>query len=490
MNNTFFMAINKVDDFFQKKQGIILFLVVSIVLGTINIVTEFWLFSFLLFLFSCFLIALPSGKFGLPIILFFTFVSLLQTHFSLIGSYILFLFIVYYFSILIRQRKSLLKMIKDGMPLLIVYIVFAIYSLIISFTNIESLKVFSVFSFLVYCLFPIAVKYDLNSKKDFLTVATVALVAVLLNYVIGYPLMLMPWTRQAMANLSDATFEYYSQSIFSIRFPGLTQDQNQMGLLAFMPIAFFFIGLNFFKVENKKIKYSLIALAIIDALLAFTSGSKTYMLLVIFLAICCFVLFAIKNKKRLFVSLASISILCFILAIISIFCGQQLFPKLFIRFLGDGTSDDLLNTLTTGRLGLWKNYLTELISSPWRLLFGYGTRASYYFRLNELNVAHNLLINLLYDYGIIGTCLFAAYWIMSFYIKGFKSLRMTEKVIIFIPTFLFLFYGLGLVLTGSVEIFVIIVFQQILNVEMCKTKKIIETQENQALNKPIESESI
>jgi hypothetical protein len=132
--------------------------------------------------------------------------------------------------------------------------------------------------------------------------------------------------------------------------------------------------------------------------------------------------------------------------------------------------------LTTGRNDLWKHYMLELFSAPFRLMFGYGTRASYTYFFQETNVAHSFYINLLWDYGIIGTVIFSALIVSSLQLKLQKNENSVTKLYNLSPLFVFLIFAIGLNLTGSIDLFFAIVFMQ-LNVSISEIK-ILESNTN------------
>ena len=102
-----------------------------------------------------------------------------------------------------------------------------------------------------------------------------------------------------------------------------------------------------------------------------------------------------KAKKRKYFVLLSICVVC-IIFLLQLLDGRiEIFNGVLYRF-NQVTNVD---SLTTGRSYIWKDYLNFFLNNPSSFLLGRGLGAEV---LNS-HAAHNTYIDLLYYLGIIGT---------------------------------------------------------------------------------------
>ena len=80
---------------------------------------------------------------------------------------------------------------------------------------------------------------------------------------------------------------------------------------------------------------------------------------------------------------------------------------LFGRFINPAHDyGSVMNTLTTGRYAIWAAYVKDWFSNLWKILFGSGMA---YKRLPEFKMHHQTYIEIVYQFGIIGSVLFLSY---------------------------------------------------------------------------------
>lgn len=450
--------IAKFDNFINKKIVFLLFAAISVPLGAIGIGFNSWIPSLLIFAFATLFILSPSKKYSILVLTYLFFLGqFVQTHFSFIGSYFLFLLIFYYLSLFISLRKKIKSIFAKMKIIFITYVLFTAFSLVVSLINISNIKFLSIFSFAIYCFFPIAFIVDEFSIKDFDKIIKFSLALVAVNYVLCYTLFYTPLTRENYLLLVGDDYSYYAgKSFFEIRFSGLFTDQNEMGLVTIIPICFFLFNLIKSKTSFSKNIFSSV-FCLTDMFLGLTTGSKSYMIC-LFLTLILFVILIMH--KKLFKLGVIIAGCCLILVTIFLIGGTNLSYTIFNRFL-DTSQDSLIDNVTTGRASLWSYYLNDIITNPILLLFGRGTRASYTQMLFGLDkVCHNFYINLLWDYGLIGTFLFIQMIISAllFNKEKIRNISFNNKMRIFLGFGIFLIYAFGLTLTGSIEIFFVTIF--------------------------------
>lgn len=116
-------------------------------------------------------------------------------------------------------------------------------------------------------------------------------------------------------------------------------------------------------------------------------------------------------------------------------------------------------TYDPGRIGLWKLYAKTIFTSPLTLFFGKGLGASWIGQMQP----HNIILYLLYRYGLIGVLFMIAIilWCVSFRNLKFNNLRRYYPLLIFlIPTlFSFLIDTTPIIPNYNFWLFVIIACQ-------------------------------
>lgn len=110
------------------------------------------------------------------------------------------------------------------------------------------------------------------------------------------------------------------------------------------------------------------------------------------------------------------------------------------RYLKNFDEDNIWNSLFTGRIDIWKDYLKAIFSSGWTVLFGHGILSKYVycFAQGEDRAQHNLYIFLMYKFGIVG-CILLALIIREFIIASNKR---APKFINYLPLIYFLILGM------------------------------------------------
>lgn len=179
----------------------------------------------------------------------------------------------------------------------------------------------------------------------------------------------------------------YEISFDSFRFTALYSDPNYLSkVLIVLCVSLFVL------IQQKEISrgyYLFIALLIG---FGFQTISKSFFLMLIVMAILFFVI-SIRNG-RWGMSLA-IALFCTI--VVGLFMYGRI--SVFDSFLERITST---NDVTTGRMGIWKDYISAIFSNPINLLFGFGIGST------PKYMAHNTYLELLYTYGIFGSLTFIA----------------------------------------------------------------------------------
>jgi hypothetical protein len=68
------------------------------------------------------------------------------------------------------------------------------------------------------------------------------------------------------------------------------------------------------------------------------------------------------------------------------------------------------DTLTTGRIALWKIYTDYLLANPDKLFFGIGASENQIINICRTIASHNTIIQTIYQLGLAGTTIFLLWW--------------------------------------------------------------------------------
>lgn len=198
------------------------------------------------------------------------------------------------------------------------------------------------------------------------------------------------------------------------RFSGLWNDPN--GLTVFIIVSMFICLMAFYSKKINGVEFYIyeILLTIFGLL---TVSKSCMLLLVIFWGYLFF------SKSQLgFIQKASV----LIVGVIALYYINNLMADTIGELLSRFTSASISGDLTTGRSDLWKMYFDEMDIGTW--VFGKGINAD----LPNGKAAHNTLIQIIYNIGIIGLSM----WIGIFAEQNrLSNLIQTNKKRIWLPVF-------------------------------------------------------
>ncbi|MBR1796585.1 MAG: O-antigen ligase family protein [Clostridiales bacterium] len=247
---------------------------------------------------------------------------------------------------------------------------------------------------------------DHNKAFDFYIVGH------LLSIILSFPVRISPRFAPLISQAFTET------SVFNaLRFTGIDFDTNFFSANCAFIISillFYFANRSRDDFPLRRMRIVLL-IYIVFGILTF---SKTFMidLLVIVLV------YFSSNLSRKFANMILTVVLVVVgFYIVDTVTNGMLFNAIFGRFFETATNID---TLTTGRFHIWKAYMDDWKSSSHNIWFGVGMANKKLRYLNKMH--HQTYIEILYQFGIVGSILFTLYVVSLFRIgkdedKAFDS---------------------------------------------------------------------
>ena len=178
----------------------------------------------------------------------------------------------------------------------------------------------------------------------------------------------------------------YSETV--IRFSGLNGDSNYYSVNLIYALVFAFL-----LYKNKAIKTAFIIVLALVGYFGILTYSKSFLLM--YVAILGFIFFdAIVSKDNRLISL--FSLMCFGVLFLIVQGKLEVVNGVLDRLTSNEGS---INKLTTGRWEIWRGYMQTIFSRFDILLYGSGVNGPLINRYSP----HNLYIDVLYHFGLIGT---------------------------------------------------------------------------------------
>lgn len=178
----------------------------------------------------------------------------------------------------------------------------------------------------------------------------------------------------------------------------------------------FFIGFFIFplvitmkKIVQSKYRLLYIILAALSIYCVFLSGSRGGLLAIIVTVAAFALMYPAKMKNKLLLTAGG-----FAFVICAWFALRPFLPEIIVERM---SLQSVLETGGTYRADIWASMLKEIISSPGELIFGRGITAMHDIFIGgswEKVVAHNQLIQVLYNQGIVGLVSFLLLTVTAF----------------------------------------------------------------------------
>ena len=246
-----------------------------------------------------------------------------------------------------------------------------------------------------------------------------------IDYVIGYCLNALLYICLSVVKYSDRELKLLEdvQILLLLVLVGITFfsngsefDRSTLKIFGQTCDPNYFVGYFIFPLSitikrsvQSKYRIAYVLLAFLSIYCVFLSGSRGGLIAVIALIMAFALIYPPKIKHKIFALLAGgIFILC------ACFFVIPLLPENIIARM---SVENVIETGGTGRWYIWKSMLDEIINSPNDLLFGRGIDAMHEIFINgkwDVAVAHNQMIQVLYNQGLIGLIAFTALTIGCF----------------------------------------------------------------------------
>ncbi len=323
-----------------------------------------------------------------------------------------------------------------------------LYSFIkFNISNIESALVFNIILVIAYLIF-------VNSKSiNVYRVIRYFIMGILISATIGYVLAFIP------------EMKHISVYVPETRFKSLVGHPNSFQIMCLVGLSL--LVWMFFRTRIKYIPF-LIYYTIIS-IVGLTSQSKSFLIISLVLLLVFLVILFIKNKKLGVVTFFGVVFLGTI--VFTIFNEEIL--SIIDRFTKYEYSN-VVDSLLTGRLSIWLDYINKWKSSVFNIIFGCGITSAG----EDGHGGHNLLIMLIYKLGLAGFTLLIA--LCASYFMLVKNKLKKFKFVNLIPLTTLLLISLSEDLWGSTLLFVVLI-----SMTLFKSERIILEGEYKKSNEPV-----
>lgn len=203
---------------------------------------------------------------------------------------------------------------------------------------------------------------------------------------------------------------------------GVEADQNLLSVNIAMGAVF---ALNYFFTVRKTWTKVAMVFAMISIMVGVICTGSRGGLLSLFVGIISYFYLQFKDNRKIQIRLLLVSVIL-VISLLILFNSDLLNEIIVSRYIGDDATN------TSGRIIIWKEYLKMLISSPLRLIsgFGYGASIKAYATLyGNIRATHNDFLTILCDTGMIGL-IFLYRFVCMVYKKSSRNADILSRAII------------------------------------------------------------
>lgn len=191
--------------------------------------------------------------------------------------------------------------------------------------------------------------------------------------------------------------EYQYNFYLDGRYMGFMNHPNSLYIRAIFALTYFMHRL----ISNKMNPLNFLLIYAVCAIITLSTGSKMGIFLLGVFTIITIVLYLKSDFKT---RIKHVGIFALIVGILSVVCFEFI-VNVINRFIPSNGSE-MINSVTTGRDDIWRDYWNACIKNPFTFLFGNGflTHEVYIHAQGQIRASHSLYLFLLYRFGIVGIC--------------------------------------------------------------------------------------
>ena len=178
---------------------------------------------------------------------------------------------------------------------------------------------------------------------------------------------------------------------------GQTSDPNY-----FVGFFVFPLTITLKKIVQSKYRILYVILALLSVYCVFLSGSRGGLLAIVVTIIAFAMIYPPKIRTKIFLCLTGFGFVLLAWLVVAPFLPENITERM--------TLEQVLETGGSGRWDIWKSMLNEIMNSSKELLFGRGFETKHQLFIGGkryLVVAHNHVIQIIYNNGILGLMTFA-----------------------------------------------------------------------------------
>lgn len=266
----------------------------------------------------------------------------------------------------------------------------------------------------IYTLSPLVTLFVSSNTRS----STVTVLGYFLNAALYLCLTIVKYNKKELWLLESTQVLLLVILILITLFSGGTSfDRTTLMLFGQVSDPNYFVGFFIFpicvimkKIIHSKYRFLYLLLGLLSLYCIFLSGSRGGLIAVMVTIGAFAVIYPPKAKHKFFVLLAG--------CIFFVFAWYVIVPILPENIVERLSIDNVIETRGTGRLYIWKSMLTEIKNSPKDLLLGHGFHTihkTFYKGTWHSSVAHNHIIQVLFDQGIVGLVSFIILTVGTFF---------------------------------------------------------------------------
>lgn len=351
---------------------------------------------------------------------FFVEIKIPYTKYAVARPYTLILLLLLIFAYK-KEIKSILTTYKKELLFFLIFLAINILSLIINFNDIKIIEGFYhiIGPSLIFLIFLIIFRKKQNYKNF-------EKILICLSYIL-FIINLLLLTKPYLYSYLYAHAQTYPRlgSIF----------QSPIGLGVFSVIIYILLLTNFQNFQNKTFYYLSI---IVNSLNLIFSGAKISFGLYIFFSIIGFYFIFVKNKdyKNLFFHF----LIIFLMGVFFYFLWLSPKNLILSSMVSQITSNvefsqwvenfytykTYKETSINRRIEIWAKSISYLLQNPYKLIFGFGPFAFNKYLFPQYNHSHNIFLEFLINYGVIGLAYLIVFIFLIFKkLQAIKSLTLS-----------------------------------------------------------------